>query len=93
MIILRRPARLLGTLALALTVAPPAFAGPYCIPKPDGTDQFAKIGTACPVNYLSSGPCCIALRQDSPRAFARLPGRACPTGSFASAGDYCVSLR
>ena len=77
----------------ALSTAPPALAGPYCIPKQDGTDQIAKTGSTCPVNYLASGSCCIALHLDSPRAFARLPGRACPTGSFASAGSYCVSLR
>ncbi|MHC2583012.1 hypothetical protein [Bradyrhizobium diazoefficiens] len=81
-------------LAFALIVAGalPALAAPYCQPT-NGRDQITKTGSACPVNYLSSGPCCIALHQDSPRAFARLPGRACPTASFTSAGSYCVSLR
>ncbi|MET4359927.1 hypothetical protein ABIB06_000499 [Bradyrhizobium sp. LB8.2] len=79
--------------AVALSVAaPPAFAGKYCQPT-NGRDQIAKIGIACPVNYLASGTCCIALHGDSPRAFARLPGRSCPTGSFASNSSYCVSLR
>ncbi|MET4324444.1 hypothetical protein ABIB80_000249 [Bradyrhizobium sp. i1.15.2] len=78
--------------ALIFAGALPALAGPYCQPT-NGRDQITKTGSTCPVNYLASGPCCIALHQDSPRAFARLPGRACPTGSFASAGDYCVSLR
>lgn len=86
--------RRLAGLAFALTFAGalPALAGPYCVPT-NGRDQIAKTGSTCPVNYLGSGQCCIALHQDSPRAFARLPGRACPTGSFASAGGYCVSLR
>ncbi|MHC2664571.1 hypothetical protein ACVINX_005356 [Bradyrhizobium diazoefficiens] len=78
--------------ALAVAGALPALAAPYCQPI-NGRDQITKTGSVCPVNYLASGSCCIALHPDSPRAFARLPGRACPTGSFASAGDYCVSLR
>lgn len=88
---MRQLARL--AFALAFAGALPALAGPYCIPRPDGTDQIAKTASTCPVNYLASGSCCIALHPDSPRAFARLPGRACPTGSFANAGSYCVSLR
>lgn len=83
----------LHALAVALAVvAPPAFAGPYCIPV-NGSDQIAKAGNVCPVGYLASGPCCIALHVDTPRAFARLPGRSCPTGTFASSGDYCVTLK
>ncbi|MDA9542290.1 hypothetical protein ACM41_39980 [Bradyrhizobium sp. CCBAU 21362] len=89
--ILRRLAAL-HALALALTVAPPALAGPYCIPV-HGRDQIAKAGSVCPVGYLASGPCCIALHAATPRAFARLPGRSCPTGTLTSAGSYCVSLR
>lgn len=79
---------LLAVLA-ALSTASPALAGPYCQPT-NGRDQIAKTGSTCPINYLASGPCCIALHADSPRAVGRLPGRACPTGSFASAG-HCVS--
>lgn len=82
----------LHALAVALIVAPPALAGPYCIPV-NGRDQIAKAGSVCPVGYLASGPCCIARHPDSPRAFARLPGRSCPTGSFANAGNYCVAFR
>ncbi|AJA60101.1 hypothetical protein ABIF44_004900 [Bradyrhizobium japonicum] len=85
----------LHALAMALAVvAFPAIAGPgpYCTPV-NGRDQIAKAGNTCPVNYLASGQCCIALHQDSPKAFARLPGRACPTGTFTSATSYCVSLR
>ncbi|GLR99265.1 hypothetical protein GCM10007858_69080 [Bradyrhizobium liaoningense] len=89
--ILRRLAGL-HALALALTVAPPALAGPYCT-LVNGRDQIAKAGSVCPVGYLASGSCCVALHVDTPRAFARLPGRSCPTGSFASASSYCVSLR
>lgn len=77
---------------LALVITSPAFAGRYCQPA-NGRDQITKTGSVCPVGYLASGSCCIALHADSPRAFARLPGRACPTGSFASAGSYCISLR
>lgn len=83
----------LHALAVALAmVAPPALAGPYCQPS-NGRDQIAKTGNVCPVGYLASGTCCVALHADSARAFARLPGRACPTGSFASSGVYCVSFR
>ena len=83
----------LHALAVALAVvAPPALAGPYCMPV-HGRDQIAKGGSVCPVGYLASGPCCIELHVDTPRAFARLPGRSCPTGTFTSAGSYCVSLR
>lgn len=78
--------------ALAIFGALPALAGRYCQPT-NGRDQIAKMGSTCPVNYRASGGCCIALHEDSPRAFARLPGRACPTGSFASAGAYCVSFK
>lgn len=83
----------LAGLAFALTVAGalPALAAPYCQPT-HGRDQITKTASVCPSGYFSTGRCCQALHSDSPRAFARLPGRACPTGSFASA-DYCVSLR
>lgn len=82
----------LVTFAVALAVAPPAIAGPYCLPV-NGRDQIAKTGGVCPSGYISTGRCCEALHIDTPRAFARLPGRSCPARSFASAGDYCVSLR
>ncbi|MHC2380302.1 hypothetical protein [Bradyrhizobium liaoningense] len=86
--------RRLAGLAFALTFAGalPALAGPYCVPT-DGRDQITKTGSTCPVNYRASGPCCIALHADSPRAFVKLPGRSCPAGSFTSATSYCVSLR
>lgn len=77
---------------LALVITPPAFAGPYCQPA-NGRDQIAKTGSTCPANYLASGQCCIALHADSPRAFAKLPDRSCPTGSFVSNGAYCVAFR
>lgn len=86
--------RRLAGLAFALAIfgALPALAGPYCQPTND-RDQITKSGAACPVGYLATGACCVALHPNSARAFARLPGRACPTGSFVSAGSYCVSLR
>ncbi|BAL13489.1 hypothetical protein M2307_007714 [Bradyrhizobium japonicum] len=87
-----RLARLHALAAVALTVAPPALSAPYCQPT-NGRDQIAKAGNTCPVEYRASGQCCIALHADSPRAFAKLPGRACPTGTFTSATSYCVSLR
>lgn len=82
---------LLGLAAL-ITTASPAVADPYCRPMKD-RDQIAKAGNVCPVGYLASGPCCIALHSDSRRAFARLPGRSCPTGSFVNSSSYCVLLR
>ncbi|MFK4537304.1 hypothetical protein ABIF96_003096 [Bradyrhizobium ottawaense] len=87
-----RLAKLLALAVVLAMVAPPALAAPYCQPI-NGRDQIIKTSGACPVGYLATGACCVALHPDSPRAFARLPGRACPTGSFASAGSYCVSLR
>ncbi|MCP1773653.1 hypothetical protein ACVIU4_000442 [Bradyrhizobium barranii subsp. barranii] len=89
--ILRRLAGL-HALALALTVAPSALAGPYCTPV-SGRDQIAKAGSVCPVGYYASGSCCIALHLETPRAFVRLPARSCPSGTFTSASSYCVSLR
>lgn len=86
--------RRLAGLAFALTFAGalPALAGPYCVPT-NGRDQITKMGTVCPVGYLGSGLCCIALHAHSPRAFAKLPGRSCPTGTFVSNRDYCVTFR
>lgn len=89
--IMRRLA-VLHALALALAATSPALAGPYCVPV-HGRDQIAKAGSVCPVGYLASGPCCIALHVDTPRAFSRVPGRSCPSGTFTSSGSYCVSLR
>lgn len=58
----------------ALSIASAALAaGQYC-QATNGRDQIAKTGSTCPVNYLASGACCIALQADSPQAFAKLPG-------------------
>lgn len=83
----------LHALAVAL-LASPALAGPgpYCT-SVNGRDQIAKSGSVCPIGYLASGSCCTALHVDTPRAFARLPGRACRTETFTSGGSYCVTLK
>jgi hypothetical protein len=80
---------LAGVTALA---TPPVSAGPYCLPT-GGRDQISKTASVCPSGYFSTGRCCQALHPDTRKAFAKLPGQSCPTGSFASSTSYCVSFR
>lgn len=76
----------------ALSAASPTLADPYCQPVND-RNQIAETGRVCPSGYVSTGRCCEALHYNTPRAFARVPGRSCPTGAFASNSDYCVTLK
>jgi hypothetical protein len=75
-----------------MLMAPAMAESAYCIPKSDGTYRFATTGSACPVGYFSTGKCCEALHQDTPRAVPKISGTACPSGWFASGGE-CASLR
>lgn len=91
-IILRRPARLLGTLALALAVASPALAEwAYPTSTRDGRERIQRTGT-CPTGYVGKGAFCEALHQDTPHAFPVIPGKTCPSGTFRS-GDACKAYR
>jgi hypothetical protein len=49
----------------------------------DGTPRIPKTGT-CPSGYFSSGKCCEAFRKETPHALPKIPGRACPSGYYAS---------
>lgn len=90
--ILRRPPRLLHTLALALAVASPALAeSAYPTPTSDGRQRIQRTGT-CPTGYVGKGAFCEALHQDAPRAFPVIPGKTCPSGTFRS-GDACKAFR
>ncbi|MEY9427026.1 hypothetical protein ABH975_002341 [Bradyrhizobium ottawaense] len=91
-IILRRLATLLGTLALALAVAPPSLAeSAYPTPTRDGRERIQRTGT-CPTGYVGKGAFCEALHQDTPHAFPVIPGKTCPSGTFRS-GDGCKNFR
>lgn len=91
-IILRRPARLLATLALALAVAPPVLAeSAYPTPTRDGRERIQRTRT-CPTGFVGKGAFCEALHQDTPHAFPVIPGKACPAGTFRS-GDACKAFR
>ncbi|MGY3511284.1 hypothetical protein ACVIQY_004259 [Bradyrhizobium sp. USDA 3051] len=98
--IMRRPVKLLATLASALTVAPlvllslptPAMAErAYPTPTRDGRERIQRTG-ACPTGFVGKGAFCEALHANTPRAYPVIPGKACPSGTFRS-GDTCKSFR
>ncbi|MCS3476273.1 hypothetical protein M2212_003119 [Bradyrhizobium elkanii] len=99
MVILRQPARLLATLALALAVAPPALVLPmramaesrYPTPTRDGRERIQRTGS-CPTGYVGKGDFCEALHAVTPRAYPVIPGKACPSGTFRS-GNACKAFR
>jgi hypothetical protein len=43
-------------------------------------------------DYVGKGRFCEAIHQDAPRAYPKIKGTACPSGTFAS-GDYCKEFR
>jgi hypothetical protein len=77
--------------AVLLLASSPVLASPYCLPT-NGRDRIAKTGSACPTGYFATGDCCEAVHADTKRAFPKIKGAACPSGTFASAGNYCVSF-
>lgn len=79
-----------------LIVAPAGFLraladSPYPKPKNDGRELIQRTGS-CPTGYVGRGNFCEALHSDTPRAYLKIKGAACPSGTFAS-GDYCKSFR
>lgn len=86
-------AGMIATVIAALTLAmaeSAQAASPYCLPKADGTDRIQKTGSSCPVGYFATGRCCQALHRDSRKAVPKINGATCPSGWFASSGDFCV---
>lgn len=78
-------------LAIVATTSSLAFAeSPYPTPRPDGRETLRREGT-CPTGYVSLSDKCVALHKDTPRAYPRINGVACPSGTFTS-GDYCKEL-
>jgi hypothetical protein len=64
---------------------------PYPTPTRDGKERLMRTGT-CPTGYIGKGDKCEALHTDTPRAYPKIDGRACPSGTFAS-GGFCKSFR
>lgn len=78
--------------AVALAAASPTFAeSPYPTPTRDGRETIQRIGT-CPTGFVGLDNRCLALHKDTPRAYLKIKGAACPSGTFAS-GDYCKAFR
>ena len=77
-------------LSLVIVAMIPAGAASYCLPK-NGKDRISKAGT-CPAGYFASGDCCEAFHADTKKAFPKIEGKACPSGSYVSGGS-CVTLR
>lgn len=46
----------------------------------------------CPSGYRAEGDCCRAFHADTKKAFPKIEGKACPSGSYVSGGS-CVILR
>lgn len=79
-------------MAIALAVASPALAeSPYPTPTRDGRERLPRHGT-CPTGYVGLGNKCEALHGDTPRAYPKIKGAPCPSGTFSS-GDYCKEFR
>jgi hypothetical protein len=75
---------------LALGVTPALAESPYPVPK-DGKETLMRNRT-CPTGYVGIGNKCEALHKDTPRAYPKIKGSPCPSGTFAS-GDYCKEFR
>ncbi|WP_441281144.1 hypothetical protein [Tardiphaga sp. 862_B3_N1_1] len=86
-----RPILVLGGLALLLAISAAIAESPYATPTRDGRERLMRAGT-CPTGYVGKGNKCEAMHQDTPRAYPRVEGTRCPTGTFQS-GDYCKAFR
>lgn len=83
---------LLAMVAVTLSAAPQAGAeSPYPPPTRDGRERIQRTGV-CPTGFVGKGRFCEELHRDTPPAFAVIPGKACPTGTFRS-GDACEQFR
>ncbi|WP_130217681.1 hypothetical protein [Bradyrhizobium genosp. SA-3] len=85
--------------ALAFAGALPALAfatsaaaeSPYATPTRDGRERIQRTGV-CPTGFVGLGDKCEALHQDTPRAYPKIKGAPCPSGTFSS-GAYCKAFR
>jgi len=80
--------------ALSMTIIGATVAvaeSPYPTPTRDGRERLPRHGT-CPTGYVGLGNKCEALHKDTPRAYPKIKGAACPSGTFSS-GDYCKEFR
>jgi hypothetical protein len=77
-------------LILALTTITALAETPYPVAK-DGKETIMRNRT-CPTGYVGIGNKCEALHTDTPRAYPKIKGAACPSGTFAS-GDSCKAFR
>lgn len=76
----------------ALAFATSAAAeSPYATPTRDGRERIQRTG-ACPTGFVGLGDKCEALHQETPRAYPKIKGAPCPSGTFAS-GAYCKAFR
>ncbi|MFK4385599.1 hypothetical protein [Bradyrhizobium sp. USDA 223] len=79
-------------IAAIICIASTAAAeSPYPTPTRDGRERLQRSG-ACPTGYVGIGNKCEALHKDTPRAYPKIQGTPCPSGTFRS-GDYCKEFR
>jgi hypothetical protein len=83
--------RFLIPVVVALAPAIAFAESPYQTPTKDGRERLQRQGS-CPSGYVGLGSKCEALHQDTPRAYPKIKGAPCPSGTFAS-GDYCKAFR
>lgn len=79
--------------ALALLSGFALAESPYCMPTRDGKHSFPKTGKHCPTDYTSSGRCCVAIHADTPRAFPKIDGVACPTVTLRRRPPCTIAFR
>ncbi|MDB5610701.1 MAG: hypothetical protein JWP25_7601 [Bradyrhizobium sp.] len=82
---------LITALILAVVTAPVVAESPYPTPTRDGRERIQRTGS-CPTGYVGKGDKCEALHTDTPRAYPKIEGRPCPSGTFQS-GDACKAFR
>ncbi|WP_439357720.1 hypothetical protein [Bradyrhizobium sp. DASA03007] len=82
---------IVGACAALITTSAALAENPYPRPLPDGRETLPRHGT-CPTGYVGLGNKCEALHKDTPRAYPKIKGEPCPSGTFSS-GDYCKSFR
>jgi hypothetical protein len=76
---------------LALGVTPALAESPYPTPTRDGKERIQRTGS-CPTGYVGKGDKCEALHRDTPKAFPKIKGTPCPSGTFTS-GNNCKRFR
>lgn len=77
--------------ALAFTTIAALAETAYPTPTRDGRERIRRTGT-CPTGYVGKGDKCVAQHRDTPRAYPKIKGESCPSGTFSS-GDACKAFR